>query len=215
MTKSHDSEALLRQPRSREERARARRATILGAARLAFRERGYAATTTKELAQQLGVAESLIFHYFPRKADLLIALARQPGMFPDELEQLQSAVPTAPADVLDALTRLWRGLLLDDRELFGMVLAEAQSSQEVANILQHQVSALTAGLTAYLDAGKACGSVLAHTPSAAAADAVIGSAITLLAVHRFDTAARFATALDEQLTQAQLLWSSWLPPGQA
>jgi AcrR family transcriptional regulator len=206
----------MRKPLSREERARARQAQILAAARDLFRRQGYGATTTKELAQQLGVAESLIFHYFPRKADLLITLARQPGMFPGELERLQSALPAATAaDVLDALTALWRGLLLDDRELFGMLLAEAQSSQEVAQILHHQVNALTSELAAYLDAGRARGSVLAHTPSSAAAEAVVGSAMTLLAIHRFDTPERFAAVLDERLDHTLALWRTWLPEAHA
>lgn len=211
MSRSRDSETPMQKSRSREERARARRVQILAAARDTFRRQGYGATSTKELAQQLGVAESLIFHYFPRKADLLIALARQPGMFPGELERLQSALPPGSADdVLDALTGLWRGLLLDDRELFGMLLAEAQSSQEVAQILHHQVNALIGALTAYLDAGRAHGSVLTHTPSFAAAEAIVGSMITLLAIHRFDTPERFAAVLDERLAHAQILWRTWL-----
>ena len=64
-------------PRRREpERKRAR---LLAAARRLFAERGYAATTTAQLARAAGVAEGTVFHHFPSKRALLEAVAGEYG----------------------------------------------------------------------------------------------------------------------------------------
>ena len=44
---------------------------ILEAAIEIFAQKGYNGTTTKEIAQQAGVAEGTIFRYFPKKKDIL------------------------------------------------------------------------------------------------------------------------------------------------
>ena len=64
-------------PRRREpERKRER---LLAAARRLFAERGYAATTTAQLARAAGVAEGTVFHHFPSKRALLEAVAGEYG----------------------------------------------------------------------------------------------------------------------------------------
>lgn len=52
----------------------ARRLAILDAAMPLFAHKGFAATTTKEIAQAAGVSEALIFKHFPTKASLYEAI---------------------------------------------------------------------------------------------------------------------------------------------
>ena len=52
----------------------ARRTAILDAALPLFARRGFAATTTREIAQAAGVSEALIFKHFPSKASLYEAM---------------------------------------------------------------------------------------------------------------------------------------------
>ena len=52
----------------------ARRTLILDAALPLFARKGFAATTTKEIAQAAGVSEALIFKHFPSKASLYEAM---------------------------------------------------------------------------------------------------------------------------------------------
>ncbi|MBP2297650.1 TetR/AcrR family transcriptional regulator [Azospirillum picis] len=52
----------------------ARRRAILDAALPLFARKGFAATTTKEIAQAAGVSEALIFKHFPTKASLYEAI---------------------------------------------------------------------------------------------------------------------------------------------
>jgi AcrR family transcriptional regulator len=54
--------------------AEERRAAILGAALPLFARKGFAATTTKQIAAAAGVSEGLIFRHFPSKAALYEAI---------------------------------------------------------------------------------------------------------------------------------------------
>jgi AcrR family transcriptional regulator len=71
-------------PRSPARRPRRRapeekRARLLAAARRLFAARGYAATTTAQLAKAAGVAEGTVFHHFASKRALLAAVASEYG----------------------------------------------------------------------------------------------------------------------------------------
>ena len=69
-------------PRARARRTRDpadKRARLLDAARALFAERGYAATTTADVARHAGVSEGIVFHHFGSKADLLEAVATDYG----------------------------------------------------------------------------------------------------------------------------------------
>lgn len=56
-----------------------KKAAILAKAIENFAEKGYAATSTSEIAKQAGVAEGTIFRHYPSKKDLLMALVK-PGI---------------------------------------------------------------------------------------------------------------------------------------
>jgi AcrR family transcriptional regulator len=51
-----------------------RRAAIINAVRRAFAEKGFHGTTTRELAQEAGVSEALLFKHFPNKEALYSAM---------------------------------------------------------------------------------------------------------------------------------------------
>lgn len=63
-------------PHVREKRAR-RRAEILHAALIAFRESGYHATTLDDIAERLGVRKTALYHYFPDKESILYECHRE------------------------------------------------------------------------------------------------------------------------------------------
>src|SRR5574342_1372672 len=54
-----------------------RRVEILRAALRAFRDKGYHATTLDDIAQQLGVRKTALYHYFPDKEARLHACHRE------------------------------------------------------------------------------------------------------------------------------------------
>jgi AcrR family transcriptional regulator len=61
------------------------RARILDAARALFADRGYAGTSMRDLAEQLGMTKAALYYHFPGKAQILLALV-EPLL--DELEAL-------------------------------------------------------------------------------------------------------------------------------
>jgi AcrR family transcriptional regulator len=77
-----ESDDLLEAPRRRPGRPRAipapagtdARESILDAAARLFAANGYAATGTREIATEVGLRQASLFHYFPRKEDILAEL---------------------------------------------------------------------------------------------------------------------------------------------
>ncbi len=67
------SEIRLRNAKT-EQRLRQRTAQILDAAARVFARKGFHRATTKEIAQEAGVAEGTIYNYYQTKRDLLIAM---------------------------------------------------------------------------------------------------------------------------------------------
>ena len=63
-------------PHVREKRQR-RRQEILHAALRAFKERGYHATTLDDIAEQIGVRKTALYHYFPDKEAILYECHRE------------------------------------------------------------------------------------------------------------------------------------------
>ncbi|HEX2894898.1 MAG TPA: helix-turn-helix domain-containing protein [Marmoricola sp.] len=69
-----------------------RRSLILDAAEALFSELGFDATPTARIAADAGVPKGLVFYYFPRKIDLLLAL-------------LEERLPTTPSCQIEAVVR--------------------------------------------------------------------------------------------------------------
>ena len=63
-------------PHVREKRER-RRAEILHAALIAFRENGYHTTTLDDIAERLNVRSTALYHYFPDKESILYECHRE------------------------------------------------------------------------------------------------------------------------------------------
>ncbi len=69
----------------RERRIQRQRKEIMDAAARLFAEKGYAATTTKDIALAADIGESTLYGYFPGKRDVLIAILSQQAEQVDSL----------------------------------------------------------------------------------------------------------------------------------
>jgi AcrR family transcriptional regulator len=85
-----DDGTALRTRRPRESAAQ-RRAQILAAARRLFAERGFHATTTRDLAEAADINDGLLYRYFANKQEILTALA-------DEAVAVFESAPALPVD---------------------------------------------------------------------------------------------------------------------
>ncbi|MEV1175449.1 TetR family transcriptional regulator [Nonomuraea sp. NPDC049784] len=109
------------------ERKKARtRETILREAFRLFRERGYHATTTEQIAEAAEVSPATFFRYFPTK-EHLVTLDR----FPPLMEALEAQPPGAPVTVLrGALRTAFASLTAEEiaaghaREVFATTVPE-------------------------------------------------------------------------------------------
>jgi AcrR family transcriptional regulator len=94
MTRAADTE--------RRQEAVDRRDLILQAAVRCFARRGYNGASTREIAEQAGVADTLLFYYFKGKAGLYLAAVR------DQLEKLQQGIERETGDASGTQERLRR-----------------------------------------------------------------------------------------------------------
>jgi AcrR family transcriptional regulator len=133
-----------RLPAARRREPARKRERLLAAARSLFAERGYAATTTAQLARAAGVAEGTVFHHFTSKSGLLEAVASEYGR--GLAEQMFAGSPSK-AGVPDAAPMLRRAfayvreqgalsrLLVLAPDPTGGHLARAASRREIVSAL--------------------------------------------------------------------------------
>jgi len=106
----------------REKKKRAKLRRIEVAARALFAERGYEATTTREIAERAEIATGTLFTYFPEKRALLLHLVR--ADIDEALEAAFDSMPQVPpADPVDAL-----------RHLFGAIFAAYGRDERLARV---------------------------------------------------------------------------------
>lgn len=83
---------------------RAGQQAITGAARREFAEKGYAATSIRDIAAAAGMSLSALYHYYPGKQDLLYALLDEDSTaYFTACEQELAAAGDDPAGRLEAL----------------------------------------------------------------------------------------------------------------
>src|SRR5215218_10794469 len=140
---------------SRQRQAAVRREQILETALRLFAAQGFDGTSTRQIAKEVGVAEGLIFHYFPTKASLLTAILQ------DRLEGrrafrtrlrplLEDAGGEGVPEVLRVVASGWLATLKRDEEFVVVLFATAQTNPEVRAAWQGLIREGTELLTGYL-----------------------------------------------------------------
>lgn len=128
--------------------AEQRRRQLLAAATRVFARRGFHGATTKAIAREAGVAEALIYRYFPSK-DALFATAveRTAGRLVEGLERILDHHGDDPASALSAALAFFRDKLERNPELSRMIFlvsAELDDPELRRIYLPHQERALDA-----------------------------------------------------------------------
>lgn len=146
----------------RQQQAIARREQLLDVALRLFSSQGFSATPTKQIAQEAGVAEGLVFHYFPSKGDILKALAERRSTFAGEVRALLEGVEERPAkEVLEELGTGWVSLVRREGAFFSMLLAESLTNPELGVTFREVVGVTVDKLAGYLEARVAAGELRA------------------------------------------------------
>jgi AcrR family transcriptional regulator len=184
-----DGSAPTRRPTSRQRQAAARREEILRTALGLFAAQGFDATSTKQIAKEAGIAEGLIFHYFPTKAGLLTAIldARLESgrAFRSELRPLlESAAARPAAEVMRAVASGWLATLRRDEEIIVVLFTTAQTNPEVWEGWQGLIREGTELLTGYLSARVAAGELREDLPLQTAATMFVSSLMIFFLTRR-------------------------------
>jgi AcrR family transcriptional regulator len=178
-----------RRPTARQRLAAARREQILQTALGLFATQGFDATSTKQIAREAGIAEGLIFHYFPTKAGLLTAIleARLEGgrAFRSELRPLLEEAASRPAtEVLGAVASGWLATLRRDEEIVVVLFTTAQTNPEVWDAWQGLIREGTELLTGYLAARVRAGELREDLPLQTAATTFVASLMIFFLTRR-------------------------------
>jgi AcrR family transcriptional regulator len=89
-----------------EERSAATRAKLIRAARALFAKRGYAAVGTEQIVRRAGVTRGALYHQFPAKEDLFLAV------YEDVERELTERVAGLLGEVESPLAAMRRGVVL-------------------------------------------------------------------------------------------------------
>src|ERR687897_2672527 len=121
---------------SRQRQAAARREPMLKTALKLFAAQGFDATSTRQIAREVGIAEGLIFHYFPTKANLLAAIledrVEERRAFRRELRPLlEDAADKPVSEVLRSVASGWLATVRRDEEIVVVLFTAAQVNPEV------------------------------------------------------------------------------------
>jgi AcrR family transcriptional regulator len=178
-----------RPPTARQRLAAARREQILKTALGLFAAQGFDATSTRQIAKEVGIAEGLIFHYFPTKASLLTAILedRLEGRraFRSELRPLLEGASGEPtSEVLRAVASGWLATLRRDEEFVVVLFATAQTNPEVGAAWQGLIREGTELLTGYLASRVEAGELRKDLPLETAATMFVSSLMIFFLTRR-------------------------------
>jgi AcrR family transcriptional regulator len=167
-----------------QQRIAARTNQILDAAAAVFAEKGFHATTTRDIARRAGIAEGTIYTYFATKTAILM------GIF----ERMKAAVlanglPPAAADgdmptiIRAMLQHPWMDLKTDNFALFRIVLSEMMVNEELRGLYYAQILEPTLTLAETMLADHAARRGLSPTALRLTIRAVAGMIMGLMLEH--------------------------------
>lgn len=103
---------------------RARRGEVIDVAARVFHERGYRATTIRDIAAELGFTSAALYYYVGSKQDLLVEISEQAGA---RLLESLTRISSLEIPVIERLRLLIHEhleLLIADRAIFSVMLQE-------------------------------------------------------------------------------------------
>lgn len=163
----------------RQEQAAARREQLLQTAVQLFSDKGYRATSVRDIAHAAGVNEGLLYHYFNSKADLFRAVLAQYAPF-RALAAFLRASASAPAplaldDALWAFGQEFLARVREQRAFLVAMLTEAPSEPELGALLGAFLLAAGDEMAQFLAQYRDAGQLNAQLPIEAASHVLLGS----------------------------------------
>ena len=160
----------------RQQQASTRRQQILESAVRLFAQQGVARTTTRQIAQDVGVAEGLIFRYFPTKLDLVRAVTCSTHIILSELRNILKDSEARPvAEIMGQVATVWLALLHGEVDLSSILFGEALINPEIGGILYQVIEEGSSVIVQFLEAKKKDGEITALVDTRTAAHIYMAS----------------------------------------
>jgi len=134
-------------------RERDTRRQILDASLHLFSRHGFARTTVRAIARDVGITNAAIYYHFASKQELLEALLEERGIVP-ALQELQQATTEFPPRVaLLAIARQAMSLMQSNRDFLRLLLMEALGGEPTAvTVYRRNVELWEKGVSRFLKA---------------------------------------------------------------
>ena len=136
---------------ARQAQAVRRREQLLDVAFTLFAERGYRATSVRDITRAAGVTEAVLYHYFGNKADLLAAVLEVYAPFAGYRRILDAADSTPVEAVLLQLGGEFLRLLRERRVFVLTLLSEAASDPEISVMLGRLLDDVVGAVGSFID----------------------------------------------------------------
>lgn len=149
-------------PTRREQQAEQRRAQLLETALDLFAEKGVENTTIKDIANSIGVAQGLVYHYFDSKNELLMAVIERYGPFTPVRELIERMSGRPANEALPEMAHTMYGLAREREKLLRILVREALTHPETRQILLFVRGQMLALVGGYLRSRIAVGELRPH-----------------------------------------------------
>lgn len=192
---------------SRQQQALDRQQQILDTALSLFAAHGYAATSTKQIAREIGIAEGLIFHYFPKKLDLLKALLNERHAFIAEMvKNLITDEQQTIADELSHVARHWLNIHRQEQKLVTILLRESHSNPEVQGVFVEVMYAAVQHFEHYLQSRMQQGDLRTDLPLHTMAMNFFGSLLLFFFSNQHLTEDEWNSKIDDFISSTVEQW---------
>lgn len=131
------------------ERRAATRGRVIDAAMTALVEDGYAAVTTRAVAERAGVAQSTVMHHFGTREDLLTEAMSLVGVriIEEIVDEITAGIDRTPSDrpeLEDVLDLLWQGFQSPKGLAVSNLWVAAWTAPELVEVVQRLEQSVTA-----------------------------------------------------------------------
>jgi AcrR family transcriptional regulator len=139
----------------RDRQIQRKRQEILAAATQVFARKGFASTTTKDIANEADLGESTLYNYFESKRDILLAILEENHVLFDTLFEMTQGLANRDSliELFDRILEIFSGRILFLRTILAeawvdndilnnyLVLRLKQASQLIEDFIANQVKA--------------------------------------------------------------------------
>ncbi|MBI9048008.1 MAG: TetR/AcrR family transcriptional regulator [Anaerolineaceae bacterium] len=140
------------------------REKILVAAANKFSAKGFASTTTKEIAEDAGVNEVTIFRIFKTKQNILESIIQKYSGLPDLLQMMQGRFSGNLEEDLLILSKTFHMIFMERADAIRLLLCEASRFEGLQNVMSKIPEQLTSTLAVVFEKHISEGSIKEFDP---------------------------------------------------